>query len=454
MVVDAQDELIWIDSNGVAHPLGEAATRRMKERKGAYRLMPAPGHVVFMRFTGEDGRRDREDGAIVRLAGEITGPGTMCDILALLSQAGWRGELMVFDGDMPRSIFFEAGNVLGARTSFDEERIGQILFRFGAITKQQLAAILALVRQGKRFGASAVRLGVLSDDEVYQYLRKQVEEIVYATLRVADGFYCFLEDFDETRLVSRQVLSGAMLLMDSVTRLDEMRFFRPRIPSSEYVPQRNPTAISPADEFTLVWRMVDGERNIHDIGRDTQLGEFEVTKQIFKLLQSRHVSINPPRLRGGAAEVIELANQALREVHLAIDAAGLGTAFRKSTAGFAAGAYDELFRDAGPFEDGTLTGRRVLRNAIRLSGAADLQNFLREMLYDYVSFVLFSAGADMGTERERSLTTSIEPLLAQLRPPSSSTQMRVSHTMSIGQSTLAPESDDDDDDDYEELEIF
>ncbi len=453
MVVDAQDELIWIDSNGVAHPLGDAATRRMKERKGAYRLMPAPGHVVFMRFTGEDGRRDREDGAIVRLAGEITGPGTMCDILALLSQAGWRGELMVFDGDSPRSIFFEAGNVLGARTSFPQERIGQILFHFGVITKPQLTAILALVTQGKRFGASAVRLGVLTEDQVYKYLRKQVEEIVFATLRIADGFYCFLEDFDETRLVSRQVLSGAMLLMDCVTRMDEMRFFRPRIPSSEYVPQRNPGAQSPDDEFSLVWRMIDGERDINDIGRDTQLGEFEVTKQVFKLLQSRHVMINPPRLRGGAAEVIELANRALREVHTAIDAAGLGTSFRKSTAGFAEGSYDDLFKDAGPLDDGTLKGRRVLRNAIRLAGAADLQNYLREMLYDYVSFVLFSAGASMGAAREQNMSATIEPLLAQLRPPSSSTQMRVNQSDTIGESTLAV-SHDDDDDEYEELEIF
>jgi hypothetical protein len=417
----------------------------MKTRGGAYRLMPAPGHVVFMRYTGEDGRRDSDDGAIVRIAGEITGPGTMCDILALLSQSGWRGELVVFEGDNARSVFFAAGNVLGATTSFDHERIGQILFKFGAITEAQLKAILSVVSGGKRFGASAVRLGILSEDEVYTYLRKQVEEIVFATLRIADGFYCFLEDFDETRLVSRQVLSGGMLLMNCVTRMDEVRFFRPRIPSPDYVPARSLTMPAPGSEFAVVWRLVDGERSVGDIGRDSQLGEFEVTKQLFKLTQSRHLSINPPRLRGGATEVIELANTALREVHQAIDAAGRGTAFRKSVRSFAAGSYDELFHDAGPFEDGTFKTVRLLRNAIRIAGAADLQNFLREMLYDFVSFVLFSAGASLGSDREQHITREIEPLLAKLRPPSSSTQMNVNNTESIGLSMIEFTEDEPDD---------
>ena len=31
----------------------------MRARKGTFRLMPAPDHIVFMRHVGDDGRRDR-----------------------------------------------------------------------------------------------------------------------------------------------------------------------------------------------------------------------------------------------------------------------------------------------------------------------------------------------------------------------------------------------------------
>src|SRR5262245_33513822 len=102
----ARDELVRIDERGEAHPIGPIAGQRMRSRAGAFRMLPAPEHVVFMRYTGEDGRRDDTDGAVVRLAGEITRPGAMCEVLGLIAQTGWKGELCTFDGEDVRSLFF------------------------------------------------------------------------------------------------------------------------------------------------------------------------------------------------------------------------------------------------------------------------------------------------------------------------------------------------------------
>ena len=71
---DRRSELVRIDVRGEAHPIGNVASQRMRARAGAYRILPAPEHVVFMRYTGEDGRRDAGDGAVVRLSGEVTAP--------------------------------------------------------------------------------------------------------------------------------------------------------------------------------------------------------------------------------------------------------------------------------------------------------------------------------------------------------------------------------------------
>ncbi|MCA9692205.1 MAG: DUF4388 domain-containing protein [Myxococcales bacterium] len=424
-VKHAQDELVWIDGNGVAHPLGDAATERLKSREGAFRIMPSPSHVVFMRYTGEDGRRDVEDGAVVRVAGEIVGRGSMCDIIAMVSQSGWRGELKVYSDELQRSLFFEAGNILGATTDRDDERIGQLLFKHGVIDEQQYRAILAIVDTGKRFGASAVRLGILPEETIFKFLRQQIEEIVFAILGVADGFFCFLADFDERRLSSRHAVSGVAVLMSCVARMDELHYFRPRIPSAAYVPERTPGYTDAPGEHAQVWALIDGTRSVGDIGRESHLGEFEVTKQIFSLLQSHHVVLNPPRLRGGATEVIEIANQALREIHAVMDAAGRGTALRKSVRAFVEGPHELLFHDAGPFEDGSFHASRVLRNAVRETGANDLQGYLLEMLHDYVSFVLFSAGASLGNDEEQALSRKLEPLLVKLRPSGSSAKMRL-----------------------------
>jgi len=101
---DGRSELVRIDSRGEAHPIGNVAGQRMRARAGAYRMLPAPAHVIFMRFTGEDGRRDAEDGAVVRLSGEVTAPGTLCDILALVAQTGWRGVLVVLDHEIVNDL--------------------------------------------------------------------------------------------------------------------------------------------------------------------------------------------------------------------------------------------------------------------------------------------------------------------------------------------------------------
>src|SRR6187402_2152698 len=158
---DGRPELVRIDSRGEAHPIGNVASQRMRARAGAYRMLPAPKHVVFMRYTGEDGQRDADDGAVVRLSGEVTAAGTLCDILALVAQTGWRGELVVLDGEDTRSVFFEQGNVVGVVTSVEDERLGSVLYRFGVITEEQRALIVSSSQGGKRFGETAIELGVL-----------------------------------------------------------------------------------------------------------------------------------------------------------------------------------------------------------------------------------------------------------------------------------------------------
>src|SRR5262245_11748160 len=162
---DRRTELVRVDTRGVVHPIGVVASQRLRQREGAFRLLPSPNHVVLMRLTGEDGQRDDEDGAIVRLAGEITAPGDMTDVLAMIAQANWKGELSVLDTEHSRAIFFEQGNVVGVQTTCDEERLGSVLYRYGAITKEQQEAILAKMKGGARFGEAAAEIGFITSEK-------------------------------------------------------------------------------------------------------------------------------------------------------------------------------------------------------------------------------------------------------------------------------------------------
>lgn len=416
---EARDELVRIDERGQAHPIGPVASQRMRARKGAFRILPAPKHVVFMRYTGEDGRRDASDGAVVRLAGEITRPGAMCEILGLIAQTGWKGELCTLDGEYARSLFFEQSNVVGVQTSCPEERLGAIMYRYGGLDEAQHEALMGRLQEGERVGKTAVELGFVSQEQVFKYLRRQIEEVVHATLLIEDGTFFFLEGFEESRLVSRQVLSANAVLMDGVTRLDEIRYFREKIPSAEHVPVvLHDNQSNPPGEFLATYQAIDGERSILELGRLTGRGEFETTRDVYALLRTKHVALTPPRLTGGLSAVVALANEVLASIHEFVDAEGNGHLLREGLASFASGAgvYDILFRGAGPELDGTLRPDPVAEN-LKLLADQSPEFTLRQMLHEYVGFGLFCAGAALGAGKEEELKRLVGPAVSRLQPP-------------------------------------
>jgi hypothetical protein len=410
-------ELVRISAKGEAHPIGTVAAERMREREGTFRVLPAPPHVVFMRLTGEDGRRDEEDGAVVRLAGEVTAPGAICDIIAMMVHTRWRGELQIRSSEGRRSIFMESGNVVGGSTNVDDERIGQVMWRYGGINQEEHGRIMAQVKKGARFGSAAVALGILTRDVVYYYVGRQIEQIVFGALEVDDGTFFFLDGFDSERLVSHHTINASMLLMDGVTRLDEIKYFRQRIPNSNFIPADGGATGPPPQEFEAVYDAVDGVRNVADIGRQTGLGEFECTKALYALSQSKYIIINKPRFEGGLSGLVDQGNHALRPIYQRVDAAGKGTAFRNALDQFATGAgiYAMLFRGAGPNERGMLEPDGVCQNLHDVADG-DEELFLKTKLHEYISFALFAAGGVLGADVEGILGVEVAPIMTELMP--------------------------------------
>jgi hypothetical protein len=390
---DDRLELVRVDATGAAHPVGKTASQRMRARQGTFRVMPAPAHLIVMRRTGEDGQRDDEaDGPVFRVAGEITTPGGVCDILTLVGQAGWKGELVLLDGTHKRSIFFDRNYVVSATSTVEAERLGEVLYRYGALTKEQIAEAVGAMTPEMRFGEAAVKLGFLTREQLFQLMGRQTEEIVYAVMRVGDGMFYFLDGFDDGRVTKRQNLSVSGLLMEGVRRMDEMRYFRDRIPTDQHVPARVPGRDAPDEAFAEVWEAVDGVRSIAEIGRVVGQSEFEVTQALFQLLQSGDVAVRAPRPTGPAA-VVALFNEAIQLVFREVDAAGHGGVVREQLSSFATGAgvYDALFRRAGPGSDGSVAVEPVLENIGAMVGPDQAEATLVQWLYEYVSFAVFVA---------------------------------------------------------------
>src|SRR5258708_2177553 len=211
-----------------------------------------------------------EGGRMVRLAGEVGAPGALCDVVATIAQGSWSGELAVFEHETARSIFFDAGNVVGATTNVPSERIGEILWRFGAITREEQERIVREAeRTSKRIGDAAMDLELIQPDTLFRMMARQVEEVFYAAVHVADATFYVFDRFDERVLTRRHHLGTGQLLMEAARRMDELRFFREKIPSDACVPLPLPMSgarKAPA-ELERVLAECDGRRNVAEIGR-------------------------------------------------------------------------------------------------------------------------------------------------------------------------------------------
>ncbi len=408
-------DLLRVDSTGTIHSVGRTASQEMRARAGEWRLLPGPRDVCILRPEGREV-------AALKMAGEIRTPGAICDVIALAAQSSWTGEIVVLDPDSQRSIFLDRGAVVGATTNVPAERLGETLYRFGVITRAQLDAALATSNEsGKRLGEAAIDLDFVSPEELFPMMARQVEEVFYAALRVGEGAYYVFDRYDETLLARRHNMAAGALLMEGARRMDEMRFFRERVPNDQYIPSPKPTDRRAPDELAEVLAQCDGKRSIADIGRRTGQLEFEVTRSVFQLVQGGFLVVAAPRPRGPVA-IVEAFNPALALIHRRCDAAGKGADLREALSRFATGAlmFDPLFFAAGPRPDGTFTADRVSKNLAAVAGE-DPDALLVQLLDEYVGFALFQAGSILPRDTEAALAGQVAEVLKPLRSLESTT---------------------------------
>lgn len=420
--MDANEDLVKIES-GRAEAVGAAALLRLQARQGLFHMLPAPAQLVVMREHPPAGSEDADVRAL-RLSGEITGPGDLCDVFGLISQAGWCGEVIVFDDEGTRSLYVERGDLVGAASTVHSERLGQVLYRYGVLTQEQVNECLATAATGMWFGEAAVKLGLVRRERLFELMGRQAQEIFFGSLLARNGMVYVLDTFDETALSSRHVLPIASLVREGIRRMHEGRAFRSRIPSKEHVPV--PIAPRPpppdADPHGL-YAMLDGQRSVADLCRALGEPDFVVIRSLFQMLHQGYVAMRPPRR--DPRQIVTLCGEAIAMVLRELDALDQGDDVRAQLAEFVGrGSLAQLFAGAGPSDDGTFDPARVVENLRALADASTAEQQLATWLREYAAYALFlarphlrraqQARAGSGATRGSRLSERVGALLAAL----------------------------------------
>ena len=419
-MIGREEDSVRIDDRGVARPVGAGAQETMARfERATVHLLPSPPLAIVMCSTAA---ADEIGGRRLWLVGEICAPSKLLEVMTMVAQAKWRGELSVFDGEATRSVFFDGGNVVGAVSTALSERLGALLEHFGEMTAQQVEAASRQVGAGVRIGDAAVSLGFISPETLFRYLHRQTEEIVYATVAVGEGTFYFSEHFYESPLSFPLRMSVTELLLEGVRRMDETEIFRDRIPGSDFVPVRvDGSDVDASDEAYRVFLAVNGTRTVEQVAAVTGTTVFEVTRQLYELCGSDAITVRSPRA-SGLEGVVSIFNEAVALVLEEVDKhPGARQDIRDSLASFASAGevYATIFGGAGPNRDGTFEAQRVLENLAAMPDLDDPAAALAEWLYEYASFGMFIAEPVLraGAQSDSAAVASrVASLLAPIAP--------------------------------------
>jgi hypothetical protein len=315
---------------------------------------------------------------------------------------------------------------VAARSSVANERLGEAVLRFGVLNEEQLEACRdETAHNPLRLGEAAVQLGFVTRDRLFGLMALQTQEIFHAALVVGEGAFYFLESFDEAQLAARHRLSVPTLVRDSVRRIHEMRFFRARIPSTQYVPVATAQSKPPEADLRSVQAAMDGDRSIVELCRVLGMSEFDVERAVFQLLQSGHAVIRPPRL--GARAAVAIYNDAVALLLRELDAIDQGDAVREPLASrVTTTPLAEVLAGAGPADDGRFDPERVLANVAKLPNAHEVEGLLGHWLHEHASYALFLARPHLQRAREdarlgppptRRVSQRVSGMLEPIAPP-------------------------------------
>jgi tetratricopeptide (TPR) repeat protein len=249
------------------------------------------------------------------------------DILQLLAMGRKTGCLTVTDRSNFGYVYLRQGRVVHASVLNRPDRLGELLVRNGAISRDALSDAMDAQadNRGARLGELLIEGGALEEEVLGRFVRLQIEEAVYHLFTWTQGTFHFdadqAPDEDDRFLTD---LPAENLLLEGARRVDEWSLIEKKIPSFDLVftlikdPEEDPD-VELTEHQRRILPLVDARRTVQDLVLESGLVEFDVGKALFGLIQAGFME------RSGSRSDAVASGDTLVKEHLS-----LGVAFYRS----------------------------------------------------------------------------------------------------------------------------
>lgn len=211
-------------------------------------------------------------------------------ILVQLNRKRATGTLSVSTPNVTKKIYLVKGDAIFASSSYDDDRLGEMLLKAGKITVEQYDKSVEILKATKkRQGAILVELGYLTPKDLFWGVKYQVREIIYSLFQLEGGEYEFVEGDVPTQEVITLKMSMGNLIYEGVKRIDNWTRIRREMPDTGTVLKLSEDPISLFQNVELspqdkkMFPSVDGTKTIKEIVDSSWMNSFETMKTIYTL---------------------------------------------------------------------------------------------------------------------------------------------------------------------------
>lgn len=215
------------------------------------------------------------------------------ELLQHLDQVRATGILTLVSGGARKALYLKDGRVVFASSNLPNDRLGEILIREGKITVEEYETSIRTISKGKRQGKALVEMGALSPKDLWEGVQFQVREIVYSVFQWEEGHF----HFEESTLPEKERITVDLgvveLVLAGIRRVEAHGRIQRRYPAPELVlesvAEPPPGSLEPYEHH--VRNLIDGERSVADICRESEIGDHETLKVLYALLSSNLVRV-------------------------------------------------------------------------------------------------------------------------------------------------------------------
>jgi curved DNA-binding protein CbpA len=266
------------------------------------------GQVVWVKEAGDDIRVGFK--RVGNLKGNLK-DFKHIDLVMGLQRGTKTGTLEVVSGSVVKKIFIRNGDMIFAASNLIDDRLGERLVKKGRISVEQFnLATQRLIETGEKLGKVLVDMSCMKPHELYQSVRKQVEDIILSIFDFEEGDFEFREGSLSDENLVTLVISAANIIYRGMKRIKSYHYIKQMFPSPGDVlavsqqPMNIFQSISLSDTDKEIFHSINGRDPLSKLLTLFPDNDFETLKTISAFLSIGIITVKeqgdaPPEVSAG-----------------------------------------------------------------------------------------------------------------------------------------------------------